>query len=91
MTNFTIRTAYSYSPKFKSYIVAAYVLETEMPGLPKNHSYKTLATYAVDDTKHQAQKEAIERILKDNTRHPVDMPIEEFGRVTFDQATNYRF
>lgn len=75
-----IHIATAYSRKFKSYTVAAYVKESELFGLPKGDTFKTLCTYAIDGCEMEARKEAIARIYKNNTRHPADMAIIDHGR-----------
>ena len=91
MANFKIVTAYAYSAKFKSYTVGAYVLESNLAGLPAGDTFKVLATYTIDDDKDAALSEAIERIYKDNARHPVSMPIEARGRVSLERVQGFAF
>lgn len=86
-----IHTAYSYSPKFRAYTVAAYVLESDHPGLPKSHTFKVLGNYAIDDTREAAEAEALARIREGNARHPADMPVIRHGRATHDRVTGYCF
>lgn len=91
MADFKIITAHAYSAKFKSYTVGAYVLESNLAGLPTSNTFKVLATYTIDDNKDDALAEAIERIYKDNERHPVSMPIEARGRVSLERVQGFAF
>lgn len=89
--NCQIITAYSYSSKFRQYIVAAYVRESNHPGLPRNHTFHVLANYAIDESKDTAMQEAIARIYDDNLRHPQNMPIINKGRMSREIVTGFHF
>lgn len=84
MPDFKIITAYAYSRKFRTYTVGAYVLETGHIGLPRNHTFKMLFNYAIDDTRDAATKEAIARIYHNNERHPEGMEIVDRGRFSLE-------
>jgi hypothetical protein len=91
MAEFKIVTAYAYSPKFKTYTVGAYVLETLHDGLPCGHTFKALFNYAIDDTRDAATQEAVARIYRGNMRHPQGMEIENRGRVSLELVTGGAF
>ena len=86
-----IVTAYAYSRKFGQYVFAGYVEESYCPGLPNRDTFKILANYTIDDCKETARQECLDRIYKDNLRHPANMPIEHKGRVSLERAQGYAF
>jgi len=86
-----IITAYSYAPKYGVYTVAAYVLESDFPGLPRGTTYHMLNSLAIDEDRALATDQAIQAIYKDNVRHPAGMDIECRGRVSRDRVTGFYF
>jgi len=84
-------TASAYSPKFKTYLFGAYVLERDHSGLPSRDTFKTLCTYTIDEEKTVARKEAIERVFKDNVRHDRGMIERHVGRVSLERLKAFAF
>ena len=89
---FQLITAHSYSPKFKQYIFAGYILETNHAGLPSDHTFKVLGNYTIDENKGTARAELIERIFKNNLRHDHEKMTEtHVGRVSRERAMGFAF
>ncbi len=84
-------TASAYSPKFKTHLFGAYVLESHHAGLPSANTFKTLATYTIDEDKAVARAEALERVFKDNKRHDANMPENHIGRVSLERLKAFAF
>lgn len=84
MKTVTIKTAYSYSRKFKSYHARAYVLESGFPGLPAGHTSRHSLTSGIGDTAAEATEDAIRYCLElmSRDRGMGREPVERMGRVS---------
>lgn len=86
----TVHTAYSYSPKSRTYFAAAYVLESNHPGLPSNHTFKMGGRTGIGDTLAEAENEAIER-AREGARFEAAKDIVRHGRKPLELVQAYCF
>ena len=86
-----IVTAYSYSPKYKTYRVSAYVLESDHAGSPRGHTFKTLLSYDMSDSLDMATHRAVAKIYDGNVRHPSKMTVTSRGRLSQERVNGFGF
>jgi hypothetical protein len=86
-----IVTAYSYSTKYKTYRVAAYVLESDHAGLPRGHTFKVLLSYDMDEDLDVATRRAIAKVYDGNVRHPSKMTVTSRGRLSQERIKGWSF
>ena len=86
-----LHVAYSYSPKFRSYYAAAYVLETGNPGLPNGHAFRFALSTGMGDSANEAMAEALSRAQADRARADNITGTTYHGRKPFDVVKGYAF
>lgn len=89
-----IHTAYSYSPKFRSYYAAAHVISTGAPGLPSGHSFKHALACAMGDTLEEAMKESLAYMAdmaRDDMPDITKLDRIDHGRISHDRAAGHAF
>lgn len=87
---FTVHSAYSYSPKSKTYFAAAYVLESGHPGLPSTQTFRSSLCTGIGDTREEAEQEAIKRATEGARFERIDERLSH-GRKPHEIVAGYAF
>lgn len=86
-----IVTAHSYSPKYGTFTLAGYVLESHYKGLPKGHTFKVLTTKVVGVDLDVLKVEMRRALHSGNVRHPSNMEVTYKGRLPQSVVDGYTF
>lgn len=86
-----IHVAYSYSPKFRSYYAASYIMERGNPGLPAGDTFRFALSNGMGDSANEAMQESIARTLQDNGRADNVIATRYHGRKPHAVVSGYLF